>query len=93
MAISPNDFGALFKGFLDQMSAAAPTEEPVFRRRLRDHFEREPNELAKLSEKCPLYDHANLHSAARSGMGDECSVAAFGRWVAHSEPAWFRLGQ
>ena len=27
MAISPNDFGASFKGFLDEMSAAAPVEE------------------------------------------------------------------
>ena len=26
MAISPKDFGASFKGFLDQMSAAAPAE-------------------------------------------------------------------
>jgi AAA+ superfamily predicted ATPase len=46
MDISPNDFGASFKGFLDQMSVPAPAEEPVFRRRLRDHFECEPNELS-----------------------------------------------
>ena len=51
MAISPTDFGASFKGFLDQMSAAAPAEEPVFRRRLRDHFECEPNELANLERE------------------------------------------
>ena len=63
MAISPTDFGASFKGFLDQMSAAAPAEEPVFRRRLREHFECEPNELPTLSEKFPAHDHANLHSA------------------------------
>jgi hypothetical protein len=48
MAISPKDFGASFKGFLDQMSAAAPAEEPVFRRRLREHFDCEPNELPTL---------------------------------------------
>ncbi len=29
MTIDPNDFGASFKGFLDQMSATAPAEEPV----------------------------------------------------------------
>ncbi len=43
MALSPKDIGASFKGFLDQMSAAAPEQEPVFRRCLREHFRREPN--------------------------------------------------
>ena len=79
MNISPNDFGASFKGFLDQMSAAAPAEEPVFRRRLRDHFDREPNELPTLSEKFPAYDHANLHSALQAEFSDtDCSVTTFG---------------
>ena len=79
MAISPNDFGASFKGFLDQMSAAAPVEEPIFRRRLRTHFECEPNELLALSEKFPAYDHANLHSALEAEFsGDDCSVETFG---------------
>jgi hypothetical protein len=79
MNISPNDFGASFKGFLDQMSAAAPAEEPIFRRRLRDHFEREPNELPTLSEKFPAYDHANLHSALQAEFSDtDCSVTTFG---------------
>ena len=62
-----------FKGFLDQMSAAAPTEEPIFRRRLRDHFECEPNELPTLSEKFPAHDHANLHSALEAEFaGADC---------------------
>jgi ATPase family associated with various cellular activities (AAA) len=79
MAISPQDFGASFKGFLDQMSAAAPVEEPIFRRRLRDHFECEPNELPTLSEKFPTYDHANVHSALEVAFtGTDCSVATYG---------------
>jgi SpoVK/Ycf46/Vps4 family AAA+-type ATPase len=79
MAISPTDFGASFKGFLDQMSAVAPIEEPIFRRRLRDHFEREPNELPTLSEKFPAYDHANLNSALEAEFaGADCSIATFG---------------
>src|SRR5262249_36420250 len=63
----------------DQMSAAAPAEEPIFRRHLREHFGCEPNELATLSEKFPTYDHANLHSAleAEFSRGDY-SVATFG---------------
>ncbi len=79
MAISPHDFGASFKGFLDQMSAAAPAEEPVFRGRLREHFERNPNELPTLTEKFPPYDHPNLHSAVESELsGPDCSVETFG---------------
>lgn len=79
MAISAQDFGASFKGFLDQMSAAAPAEEPVFRRRLREHFGCEPNELPTLSEKFPSYDHANLHRALEAEFSAaDCSVATFG---------------
>ena len=79
MAISPEDFGASFKGFLDRMSTAAPAEEPIFRRRLREHFEREPNELLTLTEKFPTYDHANLHTAVESELsGTDCSVETFG---------------
>ena len=74
MAISPTDFGASFKGFLDQMSAAAPVEEPVFRRRLRDHFECEPNGIPTLSEKFPAHDHANLHAAL------EAELPSLARW-------------
>ena len=51
MAISPDELGASFKGFLDQMSRAAQAEEPVFRRRLRDSFQCESNELPTSSEK------------------------------------------
>jgi hypothetical protein len=79
MAISPKDFGASFEGFLDQMSAAAPAEEPGFRRRLREHFQQEPNELPTLTEKFPTYDHANLHLALESEFSrTDCSVATFG---------------
>jgi hypothetical protein len=79
MAFSAEDFGASFKGFLDQMSAAAPSEEPIFRRRLREHFEREPKELPTLTEKFPTYDHANLHTAVESELsGTDCSVETFG---------------
>ena len=79
MDISPQAFGASFKGFLDQMSAAAPAEEPVFRRRLREHFECEPTELAILSEKFPAYDHANLQKAIDAEFETaDGSVATYG---------------
>lgn len=79
MAIDPSDFGASFKGFLDQMSAAAPAEEPVFRRRLREHFEQEPNQLPTLTEKFSTHDHANVHTALESELSNpDCSVETFG---------------
>ena len=85
MPISPTDFGASFKGFLDQMSATAPVEEPIFRRRLREHFGCEPNELPTLSEKFPAHDHANVHSALAAELeGADGSVATFG--VIHPHP-------
>ena len=36
--ISPKDFGASFKGFMEHMTRQAPAEEPFFRQRLRAHF-------------------------------------------------------
>lgn len=78
MNINPNEFGASFKGFLEQMSSAAPTEEPVFRQRLSDHFGEEPNRLPTLTEKFPLHDHANLHIAIESEFSDGCSVETIG---------------
>jgi hypothetical protein len=63
VAIHPSDFGASFKGFLDQMSAAAPAEEPIFRKRLQEHFAQPPDQLATLAEKFALHEHANLQLA------------------------------
>jgi hypothetical protein len=84
MDISPQAFGASFKGFLDQMSTAAPAEEPIFRRRLREHFDCEPTELAILSEKFPPYDHANLQQALDAEFESiDGSVATFGVINAH----------
>ena len=79
MTISPSDFGASFKGFLEKMSAAIPAEDPVFRKRLREHFQQEPDKLPTLAEKFAPYDHANVHIAVESELsGPDCSVDMFG---------------
>lgn len=39
-AKSLEDFSASFKGFMDQMAAQAPAEEPAFLKLLRAHFGR-----------------------------------------------------
>jgi len=61
--ISPKDFGASFKGFMEQMVRQAPTEEPFFKRRLRDHFGADPAKFAIVAEKISDANHPNLHLA------------------------------
>jgi hypothetical protein len=79
MTISAKDFGVSFKGFLDQISAEAPAEEPVFRRRLMEHFGCDPKELPALSEKFHAYEHANVHMALEAEFsGGDCKVTTYG---------------
>src|SRR5215471_18540545 len=61
--ISPKDFGASFKGFMEQMARQAPTEEPFFQRRLREHFGADPAKFAIVSEKITDDNHPNLEVA------------------------------
>jgi hypothetical protein len=63
MAISVTDFGASFKGFLEQMASQGPAQEPVFVRRFREHFGQEPTTLPVVSEAFETYDHPNVHLA------------------------------
>jgi hypothetical protein len=77
MAITPEDFGTSFKGFLDQMrSQKTPEEAPFFVRKLRDHFGVEPSGLPVVSDSFAPYDHPNVHLAiehylARDGRSAE----------------------
>jgi hypothetical protein len=71
MAISPTDFGASFKGFMEQMAAQAPTEEPIFLCLLRDHFGKEPSTLPIVAEKFEKYDHPNLHVAIEDYLAQD----------------------
>ena len=66
------------------MSATAPAEEPLFRKRLREHFGQDPEKLPTLAEKFAPYDHANLHIALESVLSDaDCSVATYGMIAPH----------
>ncbi len=65
MAISPNDFGASFKDFLDQMSAAVPAAEPVFHRRLHEHFGQEPHELPHVDREVSGFPPCQSSSGPR----------------------------
>jgi hypothetical protein len=57
------DFGASFKGFMEQMARQAPSEEPELRRRAKEHFGRDVSKLPVVSERFFRYDHPNVHLA------------------------------
>ncbi len=61
---------ASFKGFMDQVVAQAPPpDEPVFRRRLREHFGTDPAALPIVAESFERSDHPNLHLALDEYVG------------------------
>lgn len=64
--ISPQDFGASFKTFMEQMSREGAAEEPFFRRRLTAHFGADPSKFSIVAEKFSDANHANLHLAIES---------------------------
>jgi hypothetical protein len=61
--LSPKDFGASFKTFMEQMSRESPAEEPFFRRRLREHFGADPSKFSIVGDRFSDANHANLHLA------------------------------
>jgi len=69
MAITPEDFGASFKDFMRQMAKQAPTQDPVFVRRLRDHFRCDPTDLPIVSETYEGHEHANVQVALDDLLG------------------------
>jgi hypothetical protein len=72
MAITPEDFGVSFKGFLDQMrSQKNPDDAPFFLRKLRDHFGVEPAGLPIVSDSFAPYDHPNIHLAIEHYLAQE----------------------
>ncbi len=61
--VNTQQFLASFKGFMDQAVAQAPTQEPVFVRHLRTHFNTDPKDLPVVAEQFEKADHPNLHLA------------------------------
>lgn len=68
--LSPADFGAAFKGFLDQAVAHAPVPEPFFRARLTNHFGVPPTNLPIVVEQFAPHDHPNLQLALDDYLAD-----------------------
>lgn len=79
--ISPDDFGASFKGFMQQMASQGPAEEPFFRKRLTEHFGSDPSKLTIISERFGDSDHPNLHLAIETfttAPGRTCELMGIG---------------
>jgi hypothetical protein len=71
MALNPDDFGASFTDFIEQMrSQKKPGESPFFVRKLRDHFGTEPAKLPIVSQPVLAHEHPNLHAAIEKYLSD-----------------------
>lgn len=76
---SIEEFGASFKGFLDQMAAQAPAEEPIFLARLKTHFGAEPSAYPVVGEQFEASDHPNVQKAMEAYFSDHhCSTELLG---------------
>jgi ATPase family associated with various cellular activities (AAA) len=62
-ALSPGEFGAAFKAFLEQSTAQAPRTESVLAGRLRSHLGADPAALPIVSEDYEPAEHPNLQVA------------------------------
>src|SRR5262245_673972 len=61
--LSAREFGAAFKGFLEQAATGVPAEESVFARRLREHLGVDPSELEVVTQTFDVADRPNLQVA------------------------------
>jgi AAA+ superfamily predicted ATPase len=61
--MSAGDFGAAFKGFLEQTAAQAPVEDPFFVGKLRELFGGDPFGFPVIGQEFPVRDHPNLQRA------------------------------
>lgn len=86
MAINPEEFGASFQDFLDQMKAQKkPEEAPFFVRKLQEHFAANPASLPVVSHMFPKLDQPNLHTAMQAYLaGEGRSADVFGVVGLHS---------
>lgn len=67
---SPEKFGATFQQFMKDVSAQAPKTEPVFAKRLREHFGTDASKLPEVSEKFTESDLPNVQLALDAYVAD-----------------------
>ena len=82
--LSAREFGAAFKGFLEQAANGVPVEEPIFARRIREHLGADPTTLEIVGQTLEVTDRPNLQLALDSYLeGDGRSAERLG-FVAES---------
>lgn len=87
------DFAASFKGFMDTVVAQAPKQEPIFLKRLREHFGDEPSRFPIIGESFPSSEHPNLYLAITDYLaGDNRRYELFGV-TAQNEHMGIKLAQ
>jgi hypothetical protein len=93
--LSIKDFGASFKGFLEQVTREAPPpEDPFFLKKLRQHFGEDPALLPTLSESFATSDHANVQMAMDAYLaGEGRSSELFGMISEHPVYAGMTFSQ
>jgi hypothetical protein len=69
--LSARDFGAAFKGFLEQAATGVEAEEPIFARRLRQHLGVDPSTLEIVSRGFEAVDRPNLQVALDAYLAGE----------------------
>lgn len=89
-ALSPKQFGQLFKGFLEQAVEGAPESTPHFFARLQEHFGQDPSKLATIRETVEKPDHPNLQLAIESYLAADdrtATLVGFMGGHAYHEPS------
>jgi hypothetical protein len=67
-SISTEQFGAVFKAFLEQMATQTRVDEPLFLNRISNHFDADPAHCPILSEEFEVSEQPNLQLAIEDYM-------------------------
>jgi hypothetical protein len=63
--LSHEQFGALFRDFVERSMQSAPQRESHFLQAFGKHFDHDPLKLATVTDAFPISDHTNLHLAVQ----------------------------
>jgi ATPase family associated with various cellular activities (AAA)/AAA+ lid domain len=74
--ISAREFGAAFKGFLEQ-AAEGPREEPPFLVRIREHLAADPSALSVVTQEFESTEHANVQVGLDAVLDETAEILGF----------------
>src|SRR5438876_11406013 len=85
---SPEEFGLLFKRFLDDIVNRAEVPEGPLLKRLRDHLGGEPTRMSVISEEFERFQQANLQVAIDAYVERPGHRAELIGLAAENTPRW-----